>query len=613
MRRMKKILSAFMALITIAGLSGCSNEDFEEISDFITVNTGIQSNNILNKNAAEQYQTAIINGNIEWMKEIVAANPDLDVNYTSEMTAMYCACWESHEPDYYKAKMIEALLEVGVDPNIGDPLQLTTYNKKYYLTEALLKSDSITLDTTNSLGSTPLSMAMENSDGGYSIDGYKQVLLMLEAGATSYPEMFYDQLEEDAKGSHFKNVDISPVSTKLLMNMLLESGQSSGLKPALQYAFSGQIDKCLDELRKNDINGYNYHEMSVLTNYAAYYGNAQQYDEIIGYTKIYLKPDFICHLVESGNLEMVKHLSEIQNIPYNGEECTRFITDALDYAAIWGYSDICQYLCEQNIDIKNFSTIYPALNNAILSEDLDTVKVIYNYINQKIGIKEIDIGRAYKNYKFNDIEKAKSIVDFFFSEGYNLSCVEFYGCDKEFAEYLYKQGRPIAPTDLTYAVRSNDKEYVKMVLDKGADPNQNAFEKIDRYPWNISYDINNIIVEDETGYGVEYDVSYNKFCEYYKVNFDNQRFGNAMLSTAIKYCNSEIVQLLIDYGADLSLNDYFVDCRYASKATVKVLIEAGANTDIKYLKTDYEGGVGLSDFFKYYKRDDLAELLKEYK
>lgn len=593
MRKMKKILSAFTALITVVGLSGCSKKDFEKISDFITVNTGIQSNNILNKNAAEQYQTAIINGNIEWMKEIVAANPDLDVNYTNEMTAMYCACWESHEPDYYKAKMIEALLEVGVDPDIGDPLQLTTYNKKYYFTKALLKSDIITLDTTDSLGNTPLSMAMENNRGGWSIDGYEQVLLMLEAGATPYPEMFHDDNEGHEIGSHFANMDLSPVSTKLLMNMLLESGQSSGLKPALEYAFSGQIDKCVEELKRDNGDSYNSNEKYVMSLYAAYYGTPELYEEAQKYLKATVYSGLVAQVAEANNYDMVKYLLEKYDYDISTEEADDFVLRGFQYALKWGYADICQLFCEKNVKIKKWASGYDELKSAVSSEDLETVKVIYNYIKKKDEITEAELSNAYMWYILKDKEKAKEIADFFFDEGYDLSCVEFCYMDKEFAEYLYENGRPLAPSDLTYAVKSEDPEFVKLVLEKGADPNQDAYWMNFSEAWYIN----------ENGDILNYD-------QYLTDEFTESKVP--VMSCAITEANSQIVHLLIDYGADLSLNDYFVDCRYASKATVKVLIEAGADTNMDYSSVNKKGST-LSEYFERNGREDLVELLKEYK
>ncbi len=615
MRKMKKILSAFTALITVVGLSGCSEKDFEEISDFITVNTGIQSNNILNKNAAEQYQTAIINGNIEWMKEIVAANPDLDVNYTNEMTAMYCACWESDEPDYYKAKMIEALLEVGVDPDIGDPLQLTTYNKNYYFTKALLKSDIITLDTTDSLGNTPLSLAIENHKGGCSIERYEQAVLMLEAGATPYAGLFQDRYEEDDKSSHFECVTDSPVSAKLLMNMLLESGQPSGLKPALEYAFSGQMDKCLEELKSNNVESeYNKHEKYVIYKYFAYYGTPEQYEEVkelLNYDVGDLMLSLPC---QTGNLEMAKHflVTYPDVFVINGANADNIALRGFKYAICWGYADICKLFCDNNVSIEKTAYGYAELRPAILSEDLETVKVIYDYLKSKYGLNELEIGQAYMNYSYRDVEKAKEIADFFFSEGYDLSFMEFGFIEKDFAEYLYNKGRPLNPTDLTYAVKSEDPEFVKLVLEKGADPNQSACEHYFSKQWNIS----------ASGESLTYEEFVEKGDDCYE----------AIIFTAVEQSNSDVVKMLVDYGADVNAvivdGDAWSDgltpiqmAIYSSKAITKVLLESGADTSLKYTPTR-EGitinafkkeNLTLAEYYEYYGREDLVELLKEYK
>lgn len=596
----KKMLRLLSIILICFAISGCSDKDAKEISDTITVNAGVQYNNTFHKTAAEQYQTAIINGNIEWMKEIVAANPELDVNYTNEMTAMYCACWESNDRDYYKAKTIEALLEVGVDPNIGDPLQLSTYNKKYYYTEALLNSDKTKLDTTDLFDNTPLSMAMQNNSGGCSIYGYEQVLLMLEAGATPYPEMFRDDNEGHKIGSHFANVDLSPVSTKLLMNMLLESGQSSGLKPALEYAFSGQIDKCVEELQKCKDEDYNSDEKYVMSLYAAYFGTPELYEEAQKYLKGSVYTDIISRVAETGNYDMVKYLLEKYDFDITSEDADTFLLESIEYAARWGRADICQLLCDNNIRIKRWYSGYSVFGDAVFSEDLETVKVIYNYIKEKDEVTEADLSNAYQWYSLKDKENAKKVVDFFFDEGYNLSCVEFSYIDKEFAEYLYEKGRPLAPSDLTYAVKSEDPEFVKLVLEKGADPNQDAYWADFGEIWYIN-DIGDVL-------------DYNS---YLTDEFTESR--TSIMNLAIGEANSQIVQLLIDYGADVLCEDYIVNCRYSSKATAKVLIESGANLDIIIEDRPRPISIGaldykftLPEYFERHGRKDLSDLVKEY-
>lgn len=612
-KKVKRMLSILIILLISLGLSSCDTNYVDLVSKLLRMKTGITVNSILNENAVDQYQTAIKNGNIEWMKEIVEENPGLDVNYVDEMTAMYCAWWESYGMDYDKAKMVEALLEVGVDPNIGDPLQMSTYNKKYYYTKALLKSDKTKLDTTDVLGITPLAMAMENHQGGSCIDCHEQVMLMLEAGAEPYAELFHDENADSELGTHFPYVEDNPVSGKLLMNMLLESGQPSGLKPALEYAFSGQMDKCLEELKSHDIEAeYNKYERYVIYRYFTYYGTPEQFEESRKLLNCSLANGTIALPSETGNYELSKYLLETYPDVFviSGPDADSFSLRGFTYAIYWGYADICKLFCDKDVNIEKSAYGYDMLAHAISSENLETVKVIYNYIKSKDELNDFEIGRLYKRYSYSDVEKAKEIVDFFFDEGYNLGFMEFGGIDKEFAEYLYSKGRPLNPTDLTYAVQSEDPEFVKLVLEKGADPNQPAFDCFFTKPWNVS----------ESGETITYE-------ELVKIGDDCH---DAVIFTAVERSNSEVVKMLLDYGADVNTPIVHGDAWsnglipiqmaiYSSKATAKVLIEAGADLDV--IIDDRPTGITsnavsyvftLSEYFEHRGRKDLSDLVKEY-
>ncbi len=156
MKRKALICAALAACMV---LSGCS--DLGKVFQF---RTNVVANNVLNGEATKQYKTAIMNGNIEWIEEIIANNPDLDINYCEDETALYCACFDSGLDEYRKSQIVTTLLESGVEPNVDNILQLTTYNKKYWLTKSILQVENIDLSTSDSIGNTPLSLANENQD-----------------------------------------------------------------------------------------------------------------------------------------------------------------------------------------------------------------------------------------------------------------------------------------------------------------------------------------------------------------------------------------------------------------------------------------------------------------
>ena len=67
---MKRKALICITLTACMVLSGCS-----DLSKVFQFRTNVVANNVLNGEAPKQYKTAIMNGNIEWIDEIIANNP----------------------------------------------------------------------------------------------------------------------------------------------------------------------------------------------------------------------------------------------------------------------------------------------------------------------------------------------------------------------------------------------------------------------------------------------------------------------------------------------------------------------------------------------------------
>ena len=623
----KSLLFTVFASFSLS-LCGCEQigKELSNIPDMLQGKAEIATNNALNGDVVKQYRTAIENGNIEWIKEIVANNPDLDVNYVDDGTAIYCACYDSNiiwsGIEFPKFDVIKELIRIGADPNIGNTLQNTTYNKDYFFTKALLQYENIDLYSTDISGNTSLGMANENQTGGLGYNAYRQVQLMIQAGAEPYPELFWAGNEDDR--IQFESVCFSPMSTRLLMNMLLDSGEDSGLKKALEYAFSGKINECVNEAVTNGADEYTNQELYMITLYTIYFGSPENY-EALEQNGLVTEwgTNVIAWACETDNLNMVKYLCDKYNICLVGEDKDEFASRGLGYAARWGYTDICRYFCDLGVEMKSkYGIGYDELKKAILSENIETVKVIYDYIIKHNGLSEFELGQTYfeieeGGYVPENIEKAKEIIDFFFSQGYNMVNVEFEGMGKEIAEYLYQKGRPLNPTDLSYAVYSRNIDYVKLVLDKGADPNQNAFVRVVFSPWNISISDSEIIpyntFDENNSTYAQYNVTYRDFIGYYSENRGiTERSGVEMLWTAIEYSNSDVVKMLIDYGADVNHIDYLKYATNSSAQTLRVLLDAGADINIDCSNIGDKNAKTLAEFYERNGRSDLAQIVREY-
>ncbi len=150
---------------------------------------------------------------------------------------------------------------------------------------------------------------------------------------------------------------------------------------------------------------------------------------------------------------------------------------------------------------------------------------------------------------------------------YSPTCRTFdiSNSDLESVKYFEKCGKVYDGIDLINAVKGGDVEVVKYLLDKGVDINA-------------------------TG-----------------------EYGYTPLTAALSG-KHEILKLIIESGAEIPEN-ILENAIYASKKNVKLLIDSGAKTDLKFDKIKAKDGslksgdYDLKDYWKSYGRDDLAKLL----
>lgn len=609
----KKILAIILILGIVVSISGC-----DYVSSALRTHSGIIYNYVTNGEATRNYKSAIQNGNIEWIKEIIANNQSMDKNYCDDETAIYCAYWDSNISEkydvkigaYYKHKIISELIDLGVDPNVGSQLRLSTFNKHYWYTKALLTSDKIDLYDEDDDGDSDLYMALYNHRGGCALSSAEQVFLMTEAGAKPEPKIFWDDnADEDDKdvSFHYETLQYDPVGANYLMNILLESGQESGLKSAMEYAVSGQIDKVLEEFEKEGAGSYRKCELYIISLYSACYGTPELFVKLKKYLPFLSPSSMLRRSVEAGNLEMVKFLMNNYDYKIIGDDYDSFDVQAFEFANQWGHSEISKYFCDNNVHLQKSAAGYNDINDAMYSEDLETVKVVYNYIKSKFGFDEKELGSAFFRIYFKNYEAAKEIMDYFEKEGYDFRYVLFEGFEKELAEYLYAKGRPLNPSDLQYAILSGDPDFVEMVLNKGADPDQPVCVNFHPYKsWDIT----------DSGESISYE------------QFNHANDQNPIIFYAIKFSNSEVIEKLIDYGLDLNVkyradNDYSVESRYegftplqycihGSAATLRVLLDAGADINIDCSNIGDKNAKTLAEFYERNGRSDLAQIVRDY-
>ncbi len=453
------------------------------------------------------------------------------------------------------------LLEKGADSNNDNIIWDLAYNARAEAMRALLTSDNVDLNKKNEVGHDALYMALENEGGGSEYGNYQVTKLLIEAGAEPYPELFANY-KEDTKQEPYEQLLASPYSSKFLLEKLLEAGKESGLSKACELAILGKTDDALKECTKNP-NDYNEDDVVLLTTFLAYWGTPEQCETVCNMYETQIYSGMLQRVVQTNNGEMLDYIVKTNDIDLTDQ----FEAGLLQRAANFDNYEACKYLCDNNAymivnDEGEASGLYQ-LKSAALYDDLELFKLLYDYANSRGA-------RITEEYLAESLGTSlscdnKDIIDFLFAEGYTLSAIDISRSDLESVKYFEKCGKIFNGIDLINAVKGENIEVIKYLLDKDVDVNT--------------------IGEYET----------------------------TPLKTALKG-KYDILKLLIDNGADIPEN-ILENAVYASKKNTKLLIDSGAKTELKFDKIkaadgSYKSGdYDLKDYWEAYGRDDLAELL----
>lgn len=609
---MKRKALMCAALAACMVLSGCEaiGKELSIVPDLLRGKTEITANNTLNGNTVKLFRKAIENGNIVWIKEIAANNPGLDVNYVDDQPSIRCACWESNANS--KVKVVKALIELGADPDNGHQLQLTTFNSRGYLSQVMLENADIDLEWRDTTDSGYIDMVLESQhDNGTGVDRYLQIKYLLDAGIKPYIELFKDTpTDKEANDPYYIDLPISrsnAPAAKLLMEKYLELNPDSGLPAGLEYAYLGKIAELADELEAHPELYTDEQENKMMTYLSCYWGTPEQYERVSAVTGEVSEYPYHNILI-TGNLEMLEYMAERDEIDWTETDHLTGYEDFLSIAAVWKHADICKWLIEHNIYVHDWDSGFPCLQYAAKSGDTEVLDIIYNYCNELYGVTEHELGIDLTGSFPDDPEQAKVVAGYFFDKGYDLRFVGLNGLDGETAEYLYQHGRPLHPTDLPISLRINDPELVKTVLDNGADPNQPDITYISRM--------------DEPQNGEAY--NYGQYIS------EHSGKTNAVIFAAVSYSDPEIIELLLNYGADIEIKTVgssefsngqtpLLWCVESSGAALKKLIDNGADRNVtveQMLGEDHivrkKGPYSAEQFFEFHGRSDLAQIIREY-
>lgn len=588
---MKKISLLSLVMASAVFLSSCSS-----IIDSGYI--GYKKNEIkYGKGVTKQFQQAVNNSNIEWLEEIITNYPDFNVNYYSNEESKYrgynyetlkVIC-STYSDSIYQSEMLKLLIKNGLDPNLkfsngyyGLDLLCSEYTSNPYLVKTMLENGA---DPNNG-----------NTAGFYNVDlgeSNKEKLLlpiywgiykpthtnaedMLNYGA----EVSFKILDE----VHNDDIEGSAKSYQLAFKSYMERTGESPFTKAEEYAILGESDKLIEELK----NGAELDEKAAVNvkHFICRFCNAEAiriWDEIYsGQISIYeynkLKPWRMLNAAAyEGNYEIVKYLFDEQLIDFS-------INTALKCAAKAGSYDICKYILE-NGNLGEQISCADFLIAAFQGKNIDVFRLLAVFFKDNGQLNELDVCNIFDRLVIEWNQFTKDVIDCLMDDC-NLNMQVFVNdhVDYQTLKYMFDKGKNLSVFDLRNAIRSKNAETVKLVLDMGADPNQTSFD--------FSTDI-----EDNMIYLLPYDEC---------IAVATPKFPNCR-NAAIMYGTPEIVQLLIDYGAELDPELLYTAITESSKATFDVLFNAGASLDYK----NDEDKETLIDAAKSMGRDDIVKILKK--
>lgn len=581
---------------------------------------GYKKNEIkFGKGVTKQFQRAVFNSNVEWLEEIITNYPELDVNYYGNNEIKYqgfdyetlkVICVENSISYVSEDKMLRYLMENGLDPNLKfsnghyalDKL-CADYNYRPFLVKTLLENGA---DPNNAS-----SAGFYNTDLG---DSNKTTLYLPIYWAIYKPAFTNaeDLLEHGAEVSYKILDEIHGINSviegsakpyQLAFKSYIEKTGESPFTKAEEYAILGESDKLIEELKSGE--ELDDEAAATVKYYICRFCSASSmkaWDEAYSERKIskdnykIMEPGYqLDAAAYEGNYEIVKYLFNEGLIDFS-------INTALENAAQAGSSDVCKFLLENGKLEEEFANRYTKfLIAAFQGKDADTFRIIADYFSKRKLIDEIDIGYIFSDQIVEWNSFTKAVIDCLTDDcGYKLNGFKCSYIDYKTMKYLFDKGKPLSVFDLQTAIVSHDMKLVRYILDKGADPNQ-CIHKFGIYRYDEKHNEKILLPYEEALAALEGDKeALSAVYSYVETS--------GCIKYAIRYGISEIVQLLIDYGANLS-DESILACAItdSSKATFDVLFNAGASLDYR----NDEDKETLVDVAKKMGRDDIVKILKK--
>lgn len=591
MKQINRFLSLFLAVIVLFSFVSCS------LTDNI-------KNKITDGNPKSVFHCAVNNGNVELFEELCEKYPDFDVDsISSSNTLLMNLLYTANCPRNIAFQMADIALENGAD------ISMLTSDGSSYIYNSVTDYEAVGVENLQYLNSKGVDLKNVDDEilgnlleccidnNVNNLNSFKVFDYLTDQGLTVRKEF----IEKEGLESKYYKFIKSPKAIQFVVSKYLDNGGTVDLPDYFVYAVTGDIENALESAKKSSVTDDEY---DVLFTYTQAFGTVEQYEKLLEiYGKDWNKNPNVNAIVSCDNAEMLEYfIDDIMQLEETKEY--NLNTDCFDVAAYYHYYDIFDVLINNDFELYDSfldKPLYGILGSCIESKDYDLneFQKLYNYMEEKYE----PIREDYAAILFSDridLNDAKKYIDFFIDEkGIDFHLLSVADVQYDVAEYLYKKGRALQAYDLSDAISSQNLDLVKLVHNQGADLNQLWYNYKDGDEWSRE-------AKDWSEYTKQLEDTTHPNYTPRPSNFEMN----------INSANSETIKYLIDNGMNIPDNA-LESAVYASKATVKVLIDAGANTDLKFDKLEPADGGGivkkgdfdLKDYYKHYGRDDLIELL----
>ncbi|KAF2817365.1 ankyrin [Mytilinidion resinicola] len=598
-------------MLAPALLEGIRARQVESVKLLVEENVDLNWRSDISYDQQTPLEVAVIYENVELVQILLSAGSD--VNSVYEPEDRECAFPSALEIAIQNENtvLIELLREAGACLNFegfdGRPrgvLSMAADTGNRSLVEEFLEAGA-DIDSVDRRGETALTKYVRKED-------LNMVIYLLSLGAKASPPTFLKEEEEDDDDSYLRPKASleAAIDTKndVIIRVLLGSGAScddpnlfrSAVATGKIWLVQLLLDKVLDAsvLKECEENALQTSiECENLEVFRLILGRDTElpgsclseavefYDAHVGYEMVesLLKKGMDVNLAD-GNFEWTPLIRAIDNesldivelLLNNNADINKSLRrgSPLKVAVFRRNTSLAARLLE--LGATPFDT--KALSAAVLNKDTDTLDILLQAISTRndVSDKEDLYGlplRAAIN-TFNT-----DLIDFFLKAGGALNRREIYsGLDRHFHYEL-------CATPLEFAVRGGNTAVIRMLLERGANPN---------IPFDTGYGVTALVRSilqenlEATKLLLHYRADVNAWpCPYHYEEWSNRSGNLTALQTAAKIGSPEMVQTLLDAGADVhgplgirGLTALHLAASEGHLRVAKMLIRAGAATDV---------------------------------